>query len=591
MGLPKKETKGEKKAKKDKTNKCAKPAKEATGAKKDGVLDEHQRPSALRKRFNQKTAPVEETSSAAGEQNEKENKLSKQGSKKQKYAEGKSFNENSGKETKKTKDKDAALKEHSETKQDRKDKEGKARMKKDTKAEDKKEKDKKGKDKKGDQDKKESSKKENEKKDEGCKATNAQTLKVADKRKTPSDKTKTKAGGSTTTASSDKEQDRGSVWQTPPCRQKLVQSPAHELQPEESADKHVAKMLRKQAKAEAVIGKKVGLGLSADEEDQGSNDGGPPAQDIAGFLKKCVAQVRGEAVKKESREKSDAKSQSIVEHVEKLDKDVAEAAESDEDDEEEQEQEEDEEEQEEEEEEEVDNEEDEQEVCQNSADDDDGADADEGSEDGESSSEEPSNSSSSEEEASEGEGEGEGRVPAASATAAEQQPHDLVAAVGSAEESAKQVRNSSPARLWQTLCGVLFQNRRLFEKQLMFLVFSGEALSAAGTTHKREWDQFCRSACTRNFPMSLAPMYQSSKLDLFSLWLDGSKDWKKVTYEVERTVQSRNLNRKQWQAQKGRTILQDYGGAKGTKILEARKAAGLWYPDPDFPEDSEEPGC
>ncbi|CAJ1329636.1 unnamed protein product, partial [Effrenium voratum] len=107
-------------------------------------------------------------------------------------------------------------------------------------------------------------------------------------------------------------------------------------------------------------------------------------------------------------------------------------------------------------------------------------------------------------------------------------------------------------------------------------------------THKREWDQFCRSACARNFPMSLAPMYQSSKLDLFSLWLDGSKDWKKVTYEVERTVQSRNLNRKQWQAQKGRTILQDYGDAKGTKILEARKAAGLWYPDPDFPEDSEE---
>ncbi|CAJ1399311.1 unnamed protein product [Effrenium voratum] len=107
-------------------------------------------------------------------------------------------------------------------------------------------------------------------------------------------------------------------------------------------------------------------------------------------------------------------------------------------------------------------------------------------------------------------------------------------------------------------------------------------------TNKKEWDQFCRSACTKAFPISLASVYQTNKGDLFEKWLEGNKDWGQAELLVQRSASNTNLNRKQWQAVKGRTLKEDYGEEKARKLMELRRSSGLWYADEDFPDDTEE---
>jgi hypothetical protein len=102
---------------------------------------------------------------------------------------------------------------------------------------------------------------------------------------------------------------------------------------------------------------------------------------------------------------------------------------------------------------------------------------------------------------------------------------------------------------------------------------------------KKEWDAFVRSASSKAFPSTLAPMYLKSKNDLFELWLDGSRKWGEVELQVQRKAEQQNLNRKQWQAQKGKDILAEKGQEKWDVIRKSREDQGLFYKDPDFPND------
>lgn len=102
---------------------------------------------------------------------------------------------------------------------------------------------------------------------------------------------------------------------------------------------------------------------------------------------------------------------------------------------------------------------------------------------------------------------------------------------------------------------------------------------------KKEWDAFVRSASSKAFPGSLAPMYLKGKQELFELWLDGDRSWGEVELQVERRSEQKNLARKQWQAVKGRDILEERGQDKFEAIRKKREEQGLHYPDPDFPQD------
>ena len=84
-------------------------------------------------------------------------------------------------------------------------------------------------------------------------------------------------------------------------------------------------------------------------------------------------------------------------------------------------------------------------------------------------------------------------------------------------------------------------------------------------------------------------MYLKSKTDLFELWLDGSRNWGQVELHIQRRAEQQNLNRKQWQAQKGKDILAEKGEQKWKVIQKSRQDNGLHYPDPDFPDDPLDP--
>jgi hypothetical protein len=85
-------------------------------------------------------------------------------------------------------------------------------------------------------------------------------------------------------------------------------------------------------------------------------------------------------------------------------------------------------------------------------------------------------------------------------------------------------------------------------------------------------------------------MLMRNKQDLFSTWLDAGGDWDKVTMTVERTMQEKNRARSGWIATQGKVIKEQFKDnlEKATRLLNARKEAGLYYDDPDFPNDEDE---
>ena len=114
-----------------------------------------------------------------------------------------------------------------------------------------------------------------------------------------------------------------------------------------------------------------------------------------------------------------------------------------------------------------------------------------------------------------------------------------------------------------------------------------------GATHKREWDQFVRTAISKGkMPVALSDYCRTNKLDLFNMWLDSDKSWDKVKLQVERKTQGTDTTKKGWEAVQGKELRKRFDDEeKFKKLIASRKSAGMYYEDEDFPGDDDESKC
>ena len=106
-----------------------------------------------------------------------------------------------------------------------------------------------------------------------------------------------------------------------------------------------------------------------------------------------------------------------------------------------------------------------------------------------------------------------------------------------------------------------------------------------GKTNKKEWDRFDRQIKAGGFPQELQVMLKRKKTDLFGLWIDFNEDWDRVAAEVERTRETSNLSRKEWEAVQAKTLKSQMSQEKFDDLVKKRKESGLYYQDDDYPND------
>ena len=80
-------------------------------------------------------------------------------------------------------------------------------------------------------------------------------------------------------------------------------------------------------------------------------------------------------------------------------------------------------------------------------------------------------------------------------------------------------------------------------------------------------------------------MLKRKKTDLFGLWIDFNEDWDRVAAEVERTRETSNLSRKEWEAVQAKTLKSQMSQEKFDDLVKKRKESGLYYQDDDYPND------
>ena len=83
--------------------------------------------------------------------------------------------------------------------------------------------------------------------------------------------------------------------------------------------------------------------------------------------------------------------------------------------------------------------------------------------------------------------------------------------------------------------------------------------------------------------------YTTNRLELFDMWLDSGKNWDSVVLQVQRKHETSHASKSGWEAKKGRTIKAEMGETKGAELIKIRTEAGMYYTDPDFPDDDNEP--
>ena len=107
-------------------------------------------------------------------------------------------------------------------------------------------------------------------------------------------------------------------------------------------------------------------------------------------------------------------------------------------------------------------------------------------------------------------------------------------------------------------------------------------------THKREWDTFNRQAKSR-MPVNLNGMFTTGKQELFNLWMDLNMDWTACSLHVERKQEQKHVSTKGWVAKQGKELRATYPADKYKVLVAKRKESGMFYEDPDFPGDEDEP--
>ncbi|CAL1166148.1 unnamed protein product, partial [Cladocopium goreaui] len=115
------------------------------------------------------------------------------------------------------------------------------------------------------------------------------------------------------------------------------------------------------------------------------------------------------------------------------------------------------------------------------------------------------------------------------------------------------------------------------------------AQRANSRTNKKEWDTFSREVLNKKkFPVRLSEHLARDKVDLFNLWLAHGKDLHEVALHVERTAETVNRTASGREGMKLRDIEAKYPPEKAKKLATLLRSRGMWYWDPDFPNDEEE---
>eukprot|EP00438_Fugacium_kawagutii_P015110 Skav214601 [mRNA] locus=scaffold57:783253:786317:+ [translate_table: standard] len=89
----------------------------------------------------------------------------------------------------------------------------------------------------------------------------------------------------------------------------------------------------------------------------------------------------------------------------------------------------------------------------------------------------------------------------------------------------------------------------------------------------------------QNPEQDLTKAVESTKQDIFGLFLDFDGDWDKVECEAQRWTRTKNLARKDWTAVQAKTLKQQLDEDKFNALIKKREDAGLCYPDYDWPDD------
>jgi hypothetical protein len=77
-------------------------------------------------------------------------------------------------------------------------------------------------------------------------------------------------------------------------------------------------------------------------------------------------------------------------------------------------------------------------------------------------------------------------------------------------------------------------------------------------------------------------------LELFNIWMNTGCSWDSCCLEVERLQTTKNQTIRGWRAVQGKELRPKYTEDKFNKLISARRDAGLFYEDQDFPGDIDE---
>ena len=116
-------------------------------------------------------------------------------------------------------------------------------------------------------------------------------------------------------------------------------------------------------------------------------------------------------------------------------------------------------------------------------------------------------------------------------------------------------------------------------------------VQANSVSHAKEYAQFMR-ACKnkKKFSVDLKEHYDTDKIDLFNEWLKCGKDLGQVKLAMRRRHVSRKSSDQLHGFRKRKWLLDQYNNdeKKVAEIIARKTSAGLWAPDPEFPDDIQE---
>ena len=107
-------------------------------------------------------------------------------------------------------------------------------------------------------------------------------------------------------------------------------------------------------------------------------------------------------------------------------------------------------------------------------------------------------------------------------------------------------------------------------------------------THNREWKQFVRApSAPEKTPVDLRPFCTNSRVSAFDILLEAGRDLDKMSVVFKRKMIKKSLVMQKRGGQMLSEMQKMYGNEKAGTLAERLNKSGLWYYDPNFPQDPE----